>query len=164
MAQRLFALFKSESEATSALKGLNSHPSIKGKYDAQIRTSPWIPAGLNGGAPREPATWSVGRFNLLAGGLMGGVLALLFKALLGIVHAPLSTAVAVGTIGGAALGGLIGMAVGSLFPDGTLQEMATQAVEGKVVLDVGVGDSNTKHIVRRLLRKHHASRIAQSQI
>lgn len=164
MAQRLFALFQTESEAEGALTGLKNHPSITGKYDALIHTTPWTPVGPDGGVTVEAATWSVGRFNLLVGGLAGGALALLFKTVLGIVHSPIPIAVGIGTLSGAALGALIGLAIGRVFPDGNLQAIATQAVGGKVVLDVGVGDSSTRHIVWKLLRQHHARRIAQSQV
>lgn len=164
MKQRLFALFQSETEALGALNGLKSQGDLNGRYEAKLYTKPWETVGAQAVDIEEPGTLAVGRFALILGGVAGGGLALLFKGVLGIIHASLFTSVAVGVGMGAALAGLLGLWVGKIFPDRNLQKLSSRAIDGKVVLDVGVDDVETQGAVRKLLRKHHARKIALSEV
>lgn len=164
MRQKLFALFPNETDARRALQGLSERSELAGKYQAAIKVEPWVPVGDKKIEDDERSTLSTSRFSILVGAALGALLGALFTAGLHLFGTSVATAMLVGAAGGAVLSGLAGAVVGRVFPDRNLQVLSTGVRGQKVVLDVGVDDEASQTLVRQMMKKHHARRIATSEL
>lgn len=164
MRQKLFALFPNESDARQALQGLSERSELAGKYQAAIKVEPWVPVGNKKIEDDDRSTLSTSRFSILVGAGLGALLGALFTAGLHLFGTSVGKAMLVGGACGALLSGIAGALVGRVFPDRNLQVMSSRVRGQKVVLDVGVDDDASQDLVRQMLKKHNARRIATSEL
>ncbi|MDX2023677.1 MAG: hypothetical protein SF187_25795 [Deltaproteobacteria bacterium] len=164
MAQNLFALFPTETDARRALQGLSERKELDGKYQAAIRVEPWVPVGDKKTESSERSVFATGRFGMMVGAGLGALLGALFTAGLHLSGSSVGVAMLTGGVCGAILSGLAGALIGRAFPDRNLQVLATRVRGQKVVLNVGVEDEASQNLIRQMLRKHNARRIATSEL